>query len=325
MRRRTSNERNLKLQFNLLLSSVYDSIERVDVKKVKFQVQAWLITDEKSFESLELSEYRRKIKEQTSSSDIILFLMEEDFFNYHNPQLLEEIVEVILRNDEGVKTKMTQYMKDYKKSPITLEELEQVSHEDGLGAKAPSGLPQCSFEASPNLTLQEFQTTISSNIPQSNHMLLESANPGSIIMTYVALPCVASAVMKHLTNPIICEKLKSKGVRVIKPCPDAHFDNIETTIEFMNISDPIDNEMDNSEQLSLTPMSTFSQCVMSFQGTTQIGKTVSAYSFPLSPSLTKSDDHTYLTKCCQATSNGPSAWVVSSGYLHAVYMQSLVF
>ena len=102
-----SNERRLKIQFNALLSAVYDSIESIDVKKVKFQVQAWLIDNEECFQSPDLSEYRKKVKEETSSSDIILFLMGEHFFNYRNPQLLEEIVEVILPNDEGVKTKMT--------------------------------------------------------------------------------------------------------------------------------------------------------------------------------------------------------------------------
>ena len=147
-----SNKRNLKLQFNLLLSAVYDAIKHIDVEKVKFQVQAWLFNNEECFESPELSEYCEKVKEQRSSSDIILLLMEDHFFNYRNPQLLKEIVEVILPHDEGVMSKMAKYMKDYEEFEITLE-LEQVSHEYDLGARAPSGLPEFSFEASPNLTL----------------------------------------------------------------------------------------------------------------------------------------------------------------------------
>ena len=54
----------------------------------------------------------------------------------------------------------------------------------------------------------------SETFPWSDHTLLKSVNLGSIIMTYVALPCVVSTVMKDLSDPVFLEKLKSKGITV---------------------------------------------------------------------------------------------------------------
>lgn len=214
----------------MLLSAVYDSSD-IDTKKLKLHIKTWLVVDQKeSYSSGTIDEYCKKIESIETANDIMFFLVQNHFVSYRNPQLLEEIVEEFLLRDNNVVTRMDQYTRDLEAFELTLKELEQVSCEEDLGPRAPSGLPEFTLEAdNPNMTVQQFQTTLSESIPQSNHTLLKSINPGSIILTFVALPCVASAVMKELTNPIVLKKLKSKGVRVNKPRP-VHYYSPQRTI-----------------------------------------------------------------------------------------------
>ena len=226
-------ERDLKRHFRNLLSAVYLSSDKhIDTRKLKLHIQTWLAVEkEEVYLPATIEEFCDKIESKDTSSTIILFLVKKYFIHYRNPQLLKEIVEKFLLIDDNVVTQMNQYIHDLEAFELTLKELEQVSREDDLGPSAPSGLPKFTIEAdNPDMTLQQFQTTLSENIPQSNHTLLKSVEPGSIIMTYVALPCVASAVMKELTNPITLKKLNLKGVRVIKPYPNEHCYSPQRTI-----------------------------------------------------------------------------------------------
>ena len=160
-------------------------------------------------------------------------------------------------------------------------------------------------------------------------------------MTYVALPCVASAVMKQLTNPKIVEKLKSKGVRVIKPQSYDHCDTIETTIssfsELMNISDTKDKETSNlsltttlESSIQCTERDEYishhedlsSECLIFFpenktDSNTQIEEAMSASSSLPSPSLITSDEEDdYFTKLYKVVENyTPSFWVTPSRHI----------
>ena len=169
-------------------------------------------------------------------------------------------------------------------------------------------------------------------------------------MTYVALPCVASAVMKQLTNPKIVEKLKSKGVRVIKPQSYDHCDTISSFSELMNISDTKDKETSN---LSLTTTlessiqcterdehishheDLSSECLIFFpenktDSNTQIKEAMSASSSLPSPSLITSDEEDdYFAELHIVDKNyTPSFWVTPSRYIPLsklkIFMQSLV-
>ena len=222
-REKEYKERALKYQFRFhLLDAVYDSSDKhIDITRLKLHIQTWLAVEkEESCSSETIEELCDTIESKDTSSKIILFLVKKKIIHYRNPQLLKEIVEKFLLIDNNVVNQMNKYMHDLEAFELTLKELEQVSREEDLGPRAPSGLPEFTLEAdNHDMTLQQLQTTLSESIPQSNHTLLKSINPGSIIMTFVVLPCAASAVMKELTNPIVLKKLKSKGVRVVKPHP----------------------------------------------------------------------------------------------------------
>ena len=221
----------------MLLSAVCVSSDmHIDIKQLKLHIKLWLVVDQvESYSSGTINKYCKKIESIDSSSEIMFFLAQNHFVSYRNPQLLEEIVEEFLLRDDNVVTRMDQYTRDLEAFKLTLKELEQVSCEEDLGPRAPSGLPEFTLKAdNHDMTKQQFQTTLSESIPQSNHTLLKSINPGSIIMTFVVLPCATSAVMKELTNPIVLKKLKSKGVRVIKPHPQRTICAKTLQVEFMS-------------------------------------------------------------------------------------------
>ena len=53
--------------------------------------------------------------------------------------------------------------------------------------------------------------------PWSRHTVMTNITPGCIAITYVALPCVTSTMLRDLTDPAILEKLESIGVTVVLP------------------------------------------------------------------------------------------------------------
>ena len=213
-----SKERALKLKFHRLLSAVDDSVKDIDVTKLQLHVQLLLTDDNQDCSQLiTIEQYIKEVKEKKTSSDILVYLKIHKFISYRNPQLLQDFVDVLLSHDLVVVSQMDQYIKDYEKFELTLEELQQISYEEDLGPGAPSGLQEFSFKAKGDHSFPQWQKTYSETFPWSDYTLLKRLNPGSIIMTYVALPRVVSDVMKDLSDPVFLEKLKSKGVTVILP------------------------------------------------------------------------------------------------------------
>ena len=139
------------------------------------------------------------------------------FIGYRNTEVLQYIVELLLSHNEELVIRMKEYVNDCENFDLTLEELEQISHEEDLGPEAPSGLEEFSFKTDGSRSYSEWQKTYSETCSWSRRTSLKSLNPCSIIMTYVALPCVASTIMKDLTDPVFLKKLKSKGVTVVQP------------------------------------------------------------------------------------------------------------
>ena len=111
---------------------------------------------------------------------------------------------------------MNQYTNDCDAFELTLEELEQISCEEDLTPRAPSELPELSFKTYDNHSFGQWQKTYLEIFPWSDHTLLKNVNPGSIIMTNVALPCVVSIVMKDFSDPVFLKKLKSKGLIIVQ-------------------------------------------------------------------------------------------------------------
>ena len=214
----TFKERDLKKNFHRLLSAVYDTINKdIDIAKLKFHVQMLLTDEEDSSQLVIVEQYLKEVKEKETSSDILVFLNKYHFISYRNPQVLQIIVESLLFKNQDLVTQMNQYVKDCEEFELTLEELQQISHEEDLGPRAPSGLQEFSFKTDGDCSFPQWQTTYSETCQWSDHTLLKSVDPGSIIMTYVALPCVVSTIMKDLSDPVFLEKLKSKGVTVVQP------------------------------------------------------------------------------------------------------------
>ena len=216
-RKLTSKERSLKLKFHRLLSVVDESLKNIEITKLQFHIEL-LLTDEEEDrpQLITVLQYIKEVKEQKTSKDLLVYLKANKFISYRNPQLLEDIVNVLLSHDVGVVSQMNQYIKDCEEFKLTLDELHQISRE-GLGPRAPSGLQEFSFKVNGDYSFPQWQKIYAEIFLWSNHTLLKSVNPGCVIMTYVALPCVVSTVMKDLSDPVFLEKLKSKGVTVVQP------------------------------------------------------------------------------------------------------------
>ena len=214
----TFKERNLKSKFHRLFLAVYDTVNKdIDIAKLKFHVQVLLINEKDSSQSVIIEQYLKEVKEKETSSDILVFLNKYDFISYRNPHVLRIIVESLLFHNQELVTQMNQYTNDCEEFELTLEELRQISHDEDLGPRAPSGLQEFSFKTNGDCSFTQWQKTYSETCQWSGHTLLKSVNPGCVIMTYVALPCVVSTVMKDLSDPVFLEKLKSKGVTVVQP------------------------------------------------------------------------------------------------------------
>ena len=214
----TFKERDLKKNFHRLLLAVYDTINKdIDIAKLKFHVQMLLTDEEVSSQLVITEQYLKEVKEKETSSDILIVLNKYQFISYRNPQVLQTIVESLLFHNQDLVTQMNQYMNDCEEFKLTLEELEQISHEEDLGLRAPSGLQEFSFKTDDDCSFSQWQKTYSETFPWSDRTLLKSVNPDNIIMTYVALPRVVSTVMKDLSDPVFLENLKSKGVTVVQP------------------------------------------------------------------------------------------------------------
>ena len=98
---------------------------------------------------------------------------------------------------------------------LSLSQLEEISCEEDLHPRAPSGLPEFSLRTNGDTNVHQWRKTYSEKFPWSDRTLLKEINPGSIIMTYVALPCVVSDVLRDLTDPVILRELESIGVTIV--------------------------------------------------------------------------------------------------------------
>ena len=188
----------------------------MEVEEFKFLVQGLLTDHLESPQLTTTMHYLNEVKRLTTSSDILLFLKTNGFIGYQNYELLEYIVGCLLKDDLQVVAQMNEYIEKYKdfEQELSLSELEEITCEENLQPKAPSGLPEFSLRSKSDTNVHQWRGFLR-RFPWSIYILLKSLIPGSIIMTYVALPCVVSDVLRDLTDPVILSELKSIGVTVV--------------------------------------------------------------------------------------------------------------
>ena len=206
----------LKKEFHSLHLAVRESSIQMDFEKFKFLVQD-LLTGHDNLEYSQCDQYLTEVRQLTNSSEILLFLRQHGFVSYQNYEFLQYMVECLWKEDQTIVTQLNEYIMKYEEfeQELSLNQLQEISHEEDLQPRAPSGLPEFSLRASGNTSVHQWRKTYSEKFPWSNRTLLKELNPGSIIMTYVALPCIVSDVLRDLTDPVILSELKSIGVTVV--------------------------------------------------------------------------------------------------------------
>lgn len=207
-----SKKEDLREEFHSLHLNIRDSCIQIDFEKFKFLILD-LLTDEIDFlQSAEVLQYISEIKLLTSTNDILIFLKTHGFVSYWNYKLLERIVRILWKEDERIMSQLNDYIKKYKEFERKLPLSQPISHEV-LHPVVPCGLPECRLRANVDANAHHWNDYLC-GFPWSVYILLKSVIPGSIIMTYLALPCIVFDVLKDLTNPVILQKLKSMGVTV---------------------------------------------------------------------------------------------------------------
>ena len=216
-RKLASKARSLKMKFYSLLSAIEESSDQKNIEKFKFHVQILLTGAHKCPQLTTTIHYLNEVKQLTTSSDILLYLKTHGFISYQNYELLQYIVGSFLKDDLQVVAQMDEYIKKYEdfEEDLSLSQLEEICHEEDLHPRAPSGLPEFSLRTNGDTNTRQWRKTYSETFPWSDHTLLKDINPGSIIMTYVALPCIVSDVLRDLTDPVILSELESIGVTVV--------------------------------------------------------------------------------------------------------------
>ena len=207
---------DLKKEFHSLHLAVRESSIRMDFEKFKFHVQD-LLTGHDDLEYSHSNDYLNEVKQLTTSSEILLFLRQHGFVSYQNYKILEYMVECLWKEDQKIVTQLNEYIMKYEEfeQELSLNQLQEISHEEDLHPEAPSGLPEFSLRTNGDTTVHQWRKTYSEKFPWSNCTLLKELDPGSIIMTYVALPCIVSDVLRDLTDPVILRELESIGVTVV--------------------------------------------------------------------------------------------------------------
>ena len=187
----------------------------MDFEKFKFLVQD-LLTGHDDLEYSHSKYYLNEVKQLTTSSEILLFLREHGFVSYQNYGLLAHIVRCLWKEDQEIVDLLEDYIKKYEEfeRELSLSQLEEVSHEEGLQPRVPSGLPEFSLRTNGDTSVHQWRDYLR-RFPWSIYTLLKSLIPGSIILTYVALPCIVSDVLRDLTDPVILRELESIGVTVV--------------------------------------------------------------------------------------------------------------
>ena len=187
----------------------------MDFEKFKFLVQD-LLTGHDDLEYSHSKYYLNEVKQLTTSSEILLFLREHGLVSYQNYGLLAHIVRCLWKEDQEIVDLLEDYIKKYEEfeRELSLSQLEEVSHEEGLQPRVPSGLPEFSLRTNGDTSVHQWRDYLR-RFPWSIYTLLKSLIPGSIILTYVALPCIVSDVLRDLTDPVILRELESIGVTVV--------------------------------------------------------------------------------------------------------------
>ena len=186
----------------------------MDFEEFKFLVQDMLT----GHDDLELSQcdyYLNEVKQLRNSSEILLFLRRHGFVSYQNYEVLAHIIQCLWKEDKEIVAQLEDYIKKYEEfeRELSLSQLEEVNHED-LQPNVPSGLPEFSLRTNGDTNARQWRDYLT-RFPWSIFTFLKNLIPGSIIMTYVALPCIVSDVLRDLTDPVILGELESIGVTVV--------------------------------------------------------------------------------------------------------------
>ena len=216
-----SKSEDLIEDFHRLHLNIRDCSTQIDFEKFKFLVLDLLSSEPYFSQSDKVLEFVEKIKLLTSSSDILIFLKTHGFVSYFNYRLLARIIRLLWKDDQRIMSQLNDYIKKCKEfeQELSPSQLEIISRKE-LHPIVPSGLPE--FRLKGNDTDACHWSNYLDRLPWSDYILLKSAIPGSIIMTYVALPCIVPDVLKDLTDPVILQELESLGVTVDflqKPTP----------------------------------------------------------------------------------------------------------
>ena len=187
----------------------------MDFEKFKFLVQDMLT----GHDDLELSQcdyYLTEVKQLRNSSETLLFLRKHGFVSYQNYGVLAHIVQCLWKEDQEIVAQLEDYIKKYEEfeRELSLSQLEEVSHEEDLQSSVPPGLPELGLRANGDTNAHQWRDYLK-RFPWSIFTLLKNLIPGSVIMTYVALPCIVSDVLRDLTDPVILSELESIGVTVV--------------------------------------------------------------------------------------------------------------
>ena len=192
----------------------------MDFEKFKFLVQD-LLTGHDDLEYSQCNHYLSEVRQLRNSSEILFFLRKHGFVSYQNYGLLAHIVRCLWKEDQEIVAQLEDYIKTYEEfeQELSLSQLEEVSHEEDLQPSVPSGLPEFSLRANGDTNARQWRDYLG-KFPWSIFTLLKNLIPGSVIMTYVALPCVVSEILRDFTDSVILSELESIGVTVdILPRP----------------------------------------------------------------------------------------------------------
>ena len=208
-----SKAEDLREEFHSLHLAIRKSSIQMDFEEFKFHVQDLLTDDLKYPQSVT---YLAEVKKLTTSSDILLFLKIHGFVGYQNYELLAHMVRCLWKEDQKIVAKMEDYIKKYKEfeQELSLSQLEKITHEEDLRPTVPSGLPEFSLKINGDTNARQWRDYLG-KFPWSIYIFIKSLIPGSIIITYVALPCIVSDVLRDLTDPVILRELESIGVTVV--------------------------------------------------------------------------------------------------------------
>ena len=159
--------------------------------------------------------------------------MSQGLLSFWNYGALQYIVKSLLQKDANVVTMMEEYDQDYHTFCDTLLQLQKAFIKDSVRKprpKPPANLLHFCFKMKdpwPTKSVQQWRDKYSGMFPWSQRTVMTNITPGCITMTYVALPCVTSAVLRDLTDPVFLEELALIGITVSLQLPDNKTDVIE--------------------------------------------------------------------------------------------------